>query len=139
MNLPEISITLCAALAVSLMVAGGAQGKTYFVAPSGSDADEGTIEKPFRTIQRAADVMKPGDRCLVRTGIYRETVRPANSGVPGKAITFTPYPNETAVISGADPITGWQRDKGHIYKAPARWTRCGRDGLLPGRVLHAVK
>jgi len=44
---------------------------TYFVSPSGSDSNPGTQPKPFQTIQRAADVVNPGDRVVVNDGIYR--------------------------------------------------------------------
>lgn len=94
-------------------------GAVYFVSPSGSDSNPGTLFKPFRTIQKAASIMRPGDICYVRAGIYRETVRPASSGEPGRPITFAAYRNEAVVITGADPIQGWQPYKGAIYSAQA--------------------
>ncbi|UCH33795.1 MAG: right-handed parallel beta-helix repeat-containing protein, partial [Armatimonadota bacterium] len=113
--------SLCAAIGCMLM-ATCVHGATYFVAPSGADANPGTLEKPFRTIQRAADVMKPGDTCFARAGVYRETVRPATSGEQGKPITFAAYEDEEVVISGADPITGWRPADGRIYRAATDWT-----------------
>ena len=38
----------------------------------------------------------------IRSGVYRETVRPAHSGVAGKPITFTAYANERVEIRGTD-------------------------------------
>ena len=38
------------------------------------------IGEAFRTIQRAANLARPGDTVFVRAGTYRETVRPANNG-----------------------------------------------------------
>ena len=35
--------------------------KTYFVAPTGNDGHPGTAEQPWKTIQRATDVLAPGD------------------------------------------------------------------------------
>ena len=52
---------------------------TYYVATSGSDANPGTVAKPFKTIQRGADVGVAGDVVLVRAGVYRETVRVKHS------------------------------------------------------------
>ena len=46
-------------------------GKDYHVAPTGSDSAVGTRARPFRTIQKAADVMGPGDTCIIRGGTYR--------------------------------------------------------------------
>jgi hypothetical protein len=47
-------------------------GVTYYVAASGSDNNPGTESEPFRTIQRAADVVNPGDLVLVGDGIYTD-------------------------------------------------------------------
>src|SRR2546430_1442728 len=39
---------------------------TYYVATDGSDTDAGSLDNPFRTIQRAADLVGPGDTVLIR-------------------------------------------------------------------------
>lgn len=44
---------------------------TYFVSAIGSDSNTGTQTRPFRTIQRAADLVNPGDRVIVNDGTYR--------------------------------------------------------------------
>ncbi|MGQ9591943.1 MAG: right-handed parallel beta-helix repeat-containing protein, partial [Planctomycetota bacterium] len=57
--------------------------RTYYVDgsdPAASDDNPGTAERPFRTIQRAADVLLPGERVIVRAGVYREHVRPRRGG-----------------------------------------------------------
>jgi hypothetical protein len=43
---------------------------TYYVAPTGSDANAGTATAPFRTVQKAANVVQPGNVVIVRDGIY---------------------------------------------------------------------
>lgn len=88
----------------------------YYVSVNGSDNNPGTINAPFRTIQKAASVMIPGDKCLIRGGIYRETVIPPVSGTNGKPIQFSNFPGEQVIITGLDPIGGWQRHTGSIYK-----------------------
>ncbi|MBI2844681.1 MAG: right-handed parallel beta-helix repeat-containing protein [Armatimonadetes bacterium] len=98
-----------------------AHGTTYYVAPGGRNSNPGTKQNPFRTIQKAANVMKPGDTCLIREGIYRETVRPARSGVPSQPIRFEAYPNEMAVVSGAESLLEWRTHEGHIYKTKVKW------------------
>jgi len=113
--------SMCVAVALAMLMTTCASGKTYFVATTGSDADDGTLKQPFRTIQRAADVMKPVDTCFVRRGVYRETVRPASSGDEGKPITFAAYQDEKVVVSGADPVSGWRVFKGRIYQAATDW------------------
>jgi len=93
----------------------------YFVATTGSDQAAGTFQAPFQTIQRAASVARPGDLVLIEGGTYAETVTPAKSGTLAKPITFAAYDNQTVVISGADPITGWSSDSGSIYQASMPW------------------
>jgi len=109
------------------MTTTAADAQTYYVSVNGDDGNNGlTLDKPFRTIQKAASVMKPGSTCKIRQGIYRETVRPVYSGLAGAPLTFEAYNGEYAVISGADPITGWTpggvAGKPAIYKASMRWT-----------------
>ena len=93
----------------------------FHVSPAGSDRNPGTKEKPFKTIQKAADSMQDGDTCLIRKGTYRESIRPANSGKPGQPIVFRSLPGERPVIHGADPVTDWTRDKKNTWKAPIDW------------------
>ncbi|WP_298819078.1 DUF2341 domain-containing protein [Chloroflexus sp.] len=95
----------------------------HYVAPNGADTNPGTLTQPFRTIQKCASVAAAGDTCDIRAGVYRETVRPAASGVTGAPITFQPYQNERVVISGADVITGpWTLHSGAIYRATVPWS-----------------
>lgn len=93
-------------------------GADYVVAPAGDDNNPGTQAQPFRTIQRAADRLKPGDTCFVRGGTYRETVRPKSSGEAAKPIRFLAWEGEQVVVSGADPLTAnWATHRGNILKA----------------------
>src|SRR5215470_5964986 len=43
---------------------------TYHISPTGSDSNPGSEARPFRTIQKAADSVKPGDTVLVDDGVY---------------------------------------------------------------------
>ncbi|MDW8404793.1 DUF2341 domain-containing protein [Chloroflexus sp.] len=94
----------------------------YYVSSTGNDANPGTLVQPFRTIQKCAEVAVAGDTCYIRAGVYRETVRPANSGANGAPITFKPYNGERVVISGADLLTGpWALHSGAIYRTAMPW------------------
>jgi Protein of unknown function (DUF1565) len=48
--------------------------------PQSDDVNPGTIELPFKTIQRAAELADAGDRVKIHAGVYRETVRPHGTG-----------------------------------------------------------
>src|SRR5262245_42039386 len=95
---------------------------TYYTSPSGSDSNPGSFSLPFRTIQRCANIAVGGDTCFIRTGTYRETVRPSQSGSAGAPITFQAYPGDTVTLTGTDPVRGWTVDSGSIYKAPLSGT-----------------
>lgn len=93
------------------------QGGQFYVSVKGNDTNPGTLERPFRTIQRAADVMVAGDTCYVREGTYRETVKLGNSGSEGKLIRFIAYPGEKVLLCGTETIYGgWKVYKGKIYQ-----------------------
>ncbi len=47
------------------------EGITYYVSTSGTDSNPGTEVEPFKTIQRAADIVRPGDTVIVEDGVYR--------------------------------------------------------------------
>jgi hypothetical protein len=102
---------------VFLALAMHAHAAEYFVATDGADGDRGSQEQPFRTIQKAADLMKPGDTCYVRGGVYRQIVHPKCSGSKDMPIRFEAWPGELAVLSGTRPIRGdWSVHEGKIYK-----------------------
>jgi parallel beta-helix repeat protein len=62
-------------------------GKFLAVAPNGSDENDGSPAKPWRTIQQAAAGAQPGDVVTVRAGIY-EAFHTVRSGTADQPITF---------------------------------------------------
>ncbi|MGD0227552.1 MAG: right-handed parallel beta-helix repeat-containing protein [Terriglobia bacterium] len=83
--------------------------RTYHVSqnnPQASDDNDGTEEHPFRTINHAAQVVKPGERVWIHAGIYRELVRPRLSGEgPDRMIAYEAAPGEQVIIRGSRVIT----------------------------------
>jgi Right handed beta helix region/Protein of unknown function (DUF1565) len=78
---------------------------SYYVAPAGSDTSAGTSQAPFRTIQRAADAVEPGDTVVVRSGQYvggERMVTISRSGAPGSWITFRSEQKWRAVLDGRE-------------------------------------
>ncbi|WP_135550405.1 right-handed parallel beta-helix repeat-containing protein [Paenibacillus cymbidii] len=114
---------------------------TYYVSiRDGHDGNDGlTPSSPFRTIGRAAALMQAGDRCVIREGVYRETVAPAHSGNAAAPIRFEAYEGEKVVVSGCDLVTGWTRHEGNVYKAPMDWSMGDGNGdivFMDGALSH---
>jgi hypothetical protein len=75
---------------------------TYYVSPSGSDSNPGTLAQPFKTIQHSLNVaIHPGDTIQARAGTYNEKVSfPASGSATGGAITLEAYPSELPILDG---------------------------------------
>jgi len=108
---------ICAALWI---VAVSAAAQVYYVDGNGADANNGrTLTGAWRTIQKAASTMVAGDTCRVRAGVYRESIRPANSGTAAARIVYEPYQGERVVIAATELATNtWTLDSGNIYWTP---------------------
>lgn len=88
---------------------------TYVVdqaAPGATDANPGTEERPFLTVQYAADLAKPGDTIYVMAGKYVERVKLKTSGSEGRPIAFVSKPRRSATISGFDLPADYIRVEG---------------------------
>jgi hypothetical protein len=87
--------------------------KTYYVdgnSPRSDDNGPGTSDRPFRTINKAAQVLQPGERAVIASGIYRECVRPARGGTdPTHMISYEAAPGAKVIIKGSEILKdGWQ-------------------------------
>jgi hypothetical protein len=120
--------TLCLCL-----LAATTHAAEIFVSPNGNDANPGTESKPLATLQAAVDQLQPGDTCVIRGGVYRETVTFPRSGTARKPITLKPYGSERVTVSGCDPVTGWTPYTNRIWKAAMPWTLgTGRNQVFCG-------
>jgi hypothetical protein len=77
-------------------------GQTFYVSPNGNDANAGTLERPWRTIQRAVNRLRPGQRALVRGGTYRENVEINRAGTARQPITIAAFPGDRPVIESPE-------------------------------------
>jgi len=76
-------------------------GAAFYVAPTGSDSNNGSFGSPWLTIQHAANTAVAGNTVYVMGGVYNETVTFPNSGSASAGyITFESYPGQTAVLDG---------------------------------------
>jgi hypothetical protein len=84
----------------SLLPAQG--GEARFVAPDGDDSGPGSLEHPWRTIQKAADSAPAGGTIHIRGGTYHEKVRVNVSGSEAAGfITFRPFGAEAVIVDGS--------------------------------------
>ena len=75
------------------------QSETFYVAADGDDASTGTVDHPWRTIQRAANAMVAGDATIIGPGTYLENVISRASGTAEAPIMFKAGSTETIVSS----------------------------------------
>ncbi len=95
-----------------------AQNNYYVSVVDGIDTNDGkSITAPFKTIQKAADIIQPGETIFIRGGVYREEISIMQSGSEGRPIIFTPYNNEEVIITTTDLLTDWTLKDGSIYRA----------------------
>ena len=109
------TLILGAGIFASFGMSGG-ETEGYFVSPQGSDSNPGTLARPFKTIQKCAELVEPGETCWLRKGTYRETVRPVVSGTKSKPITFAAYQKEPVTISGTELVDNWSKHRDSIYR-----------------------
>ncbi len=98
-------------LAAILALPAIADATTWHVATTGNDANPGTSAAPFRTIQRAADAVVPGDTVTIHAGTYTGFLVTAK-GTEAAPIAFVG--DGTVKIDGA---TTSDRDAVHVEGA----------------------
>ena len=97
--------------------------RTFHVAQAASNASDdnpGTESSPWRTIGKAAAVLRPGQRVIVHAGVYRECVHPARGGTsPNRMIGYEAAPGEKVVITATDRWRPrWQPTPDHRFLKP---------------------
>jgi len=97
------------------VLAGQVVAAPYVVDQAASGADDtnpGTEEKPFKTVQHAADAAKPGDTIYVMAGKYDERVKVRAGGTESQPLSFVARPRRSATVSGFDLEAGYVRIEG---------------------------
>ncbi len=90
----------------------------YHVSLTGNDEFDGTIDRPFRTIQAAADVARAGDTVTVHEGVYRECVNPKFGGISDSCrVTYQAAEGEKVVIKGSEIVKNWENVESTVWKA----------------------
>jgi hypothetical protein len=101
--------------------AGSLPAAEFHVAQTGNDANPGTAAKPFATIAKARDAARavPGpNTILLAPGRYFNesgiVLDERDSGLTIKGA----QPGAAAEVYGGMPVTGWEKWKGDIWRAP---------------------
>jgi hypothetical protein len=99
--------------------------RRFYVAPTGSDAAQGTVDRPFRTLERARDAVREAGRWArepdgtlrrdliveIAGGTYELkeplTLDARDSGTGEHPVVWKAASAEPVVISGGKRITGW--------------------------------
>jgi len=127
---------------LALFPMGGAVavGDEYYVSPAGDDGWSGRLadanadrtDGPWRTLAKACAVVGPGDTCRLRAGVYRETLRPVRDGAPDAPIMFAVQPGERVLLTGSDPVGGWQAAEGGLFHTSLDWDLADENQLFAG-------
>ena len=74
----------------------------FFTDPHGSDKDEGTADKPFRTIEQGLEALRPGDTLTIGDGTYHERLKhlEISPGTADDPITVRAAPGASPVLKG---------------------------------------
>lgn len=128
-------------LAAGLICVSAASATDYHVSPGENDSGSGAKEHPFQTLAKAVTVLAPGDICWLHAGVYRETLAPRRSGTEGKPIRFKAWPGDKVVLSGLDPVSGWQQEPNtRIWEAPMAWDlKAGNQIFCAGGMLFEAR
>ncbi|MDR0908583.1 MAG: right-handed parallel beta-helix repeat-containing protein [Spirochaetaceae bacterium] len=106
--------------------------KTLFVDcnnPNADDKNEGSEQKPFKTIGAAAAIARPCTKVLIKKGVYRETVSPAFGGDDAEhMVMYEAASKDDVVIKASVEIKDFQSSTG--------WS-INRFGPLPKEAINA--
>jgi hypothetical protein len=135
---PALRLTLVAAFLLTPPLA--VAENIYYVSPNGDDAWTGRLsdanadrtDGPWQTLAKACAAVQPGDICRLRAGIYRETLKPQRDGTPTAPIVFESHDGETVLLSGADPVGGWQPAADGLFHATLDGDLADQNQLFAG-------
>lgn len=100
----ERNLALGAGMTVAAEPGPTGSGRTLHVdGKTGDDSTgDGTWDKPYKTINKAAQLAHAGDTVLVSAGLYREQVKPLNSGTETEPIVYKA--DGEVIIKASEPI-----------------------------------
>ena len=126
--------------------------------PVASDTNPGTTERPWKTINRCFDGIRPGDNVWIHKGVYREAIllssTPRNLSRPeaypravykvipsgasfAQMISFMAWPGDEVFVKGSDIVTEWKHHEGAIYVRDM-WPHNSHQVFVDGQRLQQI-
>jgi hypothetical protein len=99
--------------AICLLTSIAVTAQPFFISPKGNDKNDGSIEKPFKTLLQARNAVRTVAnrtdtlKVFLRGGVYEmQTVRffKEDSGKLNAPIVYAAYPNEKVILRGSRTI-----------------------------------
>ena len=80
--------------------------QVYYVAPTGRDTNDGSLDAPWATLNHAANTLKAGDTVYLRSGYYTlaTQIKAKNSGSENTWILYSGYPGESVTIDANNVV-----------------------------------
>jgi hypothetical protein len=95
----------------------------YYISTDGDDRNSGTLQSPWNTINKANQILQPGDTVYLRQGRYQETIAPMHDGTKEAQIVYSGYPNEVVVIHSR-PNGAYLSGRSYIYIQKLHFENC---------------
>ena len=109
-----IAADYCAVKALNPAPAPRASRSDFYVSTSGSDSNEGTVKRPWKTISHAAASLKPGATVHVTPGEYRENVITSVRGTSSARIRYISDQQGAAHLIGAAGDATWKNKADYV-------------------------
>jgi hypothetical protein len=92
----------CLCLLVSIPVGSTLWGASYYISPSGDNANDGHFATPWATITHGLEQAQPADTLFLRGGTYYEQVTTVRDGADQRPIVLMSYGSEIPYIDGVN-------------------------------------
>ncbi|MFO7971621.1 MAG: right-handed parallel beta-helix repeat-containing protein [Desulfobacterales bacterium] len=129
LRIPATLKSLATFLLFGLLLSSSVESKNFYVSPLGDDANSGTKEQPFKTLERAQEAVRKAVTggleshitVWMTEGTYRisEPLRfdSGDSGSEIHQVFYKAMPGARPVISGGMPVDNWSRTDDGLWAA----------------------
>jgi hypothetical protein len=85
----------------------------YYVSPTGSDANSGSHDHPWKTISKANATLVAGDTAYIMAGTYTQQISPANAGSVSRPLVYKNYQSDVCSLYVTDAVVNLY-DKSYV-------------------------